>query len=83
MPWDGLRKFFEDFGWATGQVKQVADGYVEVHWFEDDTEQWIPLTEALAHRVSRDAPENEPVAVSVATRTPVGSVSVGVAAAKT
>ena len=54
-----MRKFFEDFGWATGQVKRVADGYVEVHWFEDDTEQWIPLTEALAHRVSRDAPDSD------------------------
>ena len=56
---DTLRKFFEGFGWATGRLEIIEDGRVEVHWSEDDTYQWIPLTEALAHRVSRDAPDSD------------------------
>ena len=56
---DKLRKFFEGFGWATGRVEIIEDGRVEVHWFEDETYQEITVTEALAHRVSRDAPDSD------------------------
>ena len=56
---DTLRKFFEGFGWATGRVEIIEDGRVEVHWFEDETYQEITVTEALAHRVSRDAPDSD------------------------